>query len=385
MRKRILFVVTNMGTGGIMRSLQNFLNCYDNSRFEVVVFAMTHQGVFEGELKNCTVLPRYRMLDASLARYEYQHGFAKFESLVTKLLNKATNYRFQSRLFNQVANDLVKKNHYDAVIGFSEGVPTAFVSVMNHPKKIGWIHCDYASYKKLNGDCFELDIYQRLQHVVCVSDFTAQSFLTIYPSLANRTSYIYNILDDAMMQAKSKDLIPEKFEKECFNIVSVGRIDPVKKLSIIPELARKVTDAGCNIKWYIIGPKGTNEEIALLNKNAEKYNTDGIVFPLGEKKNPYPYIACADLLVNTSISEACPYVINEAKILGTPVVCTDFGSAKEFVKYGMDGYYEPIEKMVNRIIELANNRDELQRLRKNLESFCYDNNAILDQIYEILQ
>ena len=383
-KKTILFVVTNLGTGGIMRALQNFLNCYNTSLYDVDVFALTHQGLYRDQLPNCRVLPRNRFIDASLARFEKQSGMGRVESFLMKILNKVTGYRFQSVLFRKVANKLGNNKKYDAVVGYSEGVPTAFVSCMNHPNKIGWIHCDYASYMQLNNGHSELATYKELQHIVCVSEFTHRSFIRIYPTQKDKTETIYNIIDDVMMRDKAKDHILETFDDSCFNIVSVGRLDPVKRLSIVPELARKVMNAGCNIRWFVIGPKGTDGEVYLLNENRKKFNVEDVVLLLGEKANPYPYIAKADLLVNTSISEACPYVINEAKILGTPVVCTDFGSAKEFVENGRTGYYEPVEKLADRIIWIINHPRETYRIKENLSVFKYDNQLILKQIDSII-
>lgn len=367
-----------------MRSLQNFLNCYDVSLFDVDVFALTHQGVYCDELNRCTVLPSRHILDALMARYEYQKGWIKVLSLFTKILNKVTGDRFLRILFNRISNQLVAKTQYDAVVGFSEGVPTLFVSMMDHPNKIGWIHCDYTSYMKINGGKSESSIYQQFQHVVCVSDFTRQSFCSVYPSLEAKTTYIYNILNETMMKEKAKEVVEESFNHECFNILTVGRIDPIKRLSIIPKLANEIRSTGCKICWYVVGPKGTTNEVELLEHNMKKFQTEDVVFLLGEKKNPYPYIAKADLLVNTSISEACPYVINEAKILGTPVVCTDFGSAGEFIVNGENGYIVPIEKMSDCIAMLIKHPEVLQKLKKRLNSFEYENKQILGQIYALL-
>ena len=43
------------------------------------------------------------------------------------------------------------------------------------------------------------------------------------------------------------------------------------------------------------------------------------------------------MVVSTSVSEACPNVINEAKILHTPIVATNFGSVYEFIEDGVNG------------------------------------------------
>lgn len=385
MKKRILFVVTYLDTGGISRSLQNFLNCYDTSFYNVDVFAMSHQGVYQGNLKNCTLLPPDRLISATIGRYEHQHGFCKVESLICKVFDKLSGYRFHTLLLRKAGKKLVKATHYDAVIGYSEGLPTRFVSMMEHPNKIGWIHCDYANYLKVGSGISEKEIYESLQSIVCVSRYTRESFIKVYPKLSDRTYAIYNILDDDMMMRKSIEPIAESFDSSFFNIISVGRLDPVKRLSIVPELARKVVDAGYKIRWYVIGPKGTGGEVRLFEENRKKFRVEEVVFPLGEKANPYPYIAKADLLVNTSISEACPYVINESKILGTPVLCTDFGSAKEFIVYGLNGYYEPIEKMADRIVWLISNSGNINEISEALSNFKYDNKQILQQIDSLIK
>ena len=384
MKKRILFVITYLNTGGTVRSLQNFLNCYDASKFEVDVFSMVHSGAYKGQLCNCKVLPPNRIIEASVAYLENQRGVSRIESIIFKLINKITKYRFQSFLFKRIGKKLSKQTKYDAIVGYSEGLPTLFVSFINHPNKIGWIHCDYASYLKTVGGKRELNVYQSLRSIVCVSEFTKQSFVDIYPSLVNKTFSIYNILDDKMMRQKANDTPEITYDNTLCHLVSIGRIDPIKRLSVIPVLARKVLDAGCKIQWLVIGPKGTNTEFNILKENIVKYKVEKEVLLLGEKTNPYPYIAHANLLVNTSVSEACPYVINEAKILGTPVVCTDFGSANEFVSNGENGYIVPIEQMADCIVRLIQHPEELQKMRANLSTFSYENGQILRQIYSLV-
>ena|GEM_PF-7133817 len=80
--------------------------------------------------------------------------------------------------------------------------------------------------------------------------------------------------------------------------------------------------------------------------------------------NPYSYISQADLIVNTSISEAAPNVINEALILHVPVICTNFGSAKEYVDNDKNGYIVPIEKIAEKVELLIKNISEYNRIKK---------------------
>ena len=383
MKRKVLFVVTYFDCGGINRALQNLLNRIDIDRYIIDVFGMQPDGMFANQLSNCRVLPRHLLLSALMARFSTQKGCMRLLSLVVKIINRVTGGYFGESIKRRSALKL-KNNNYDTVVAFSEGAPTSFVSHMGHLNAVAWVHCDYASYRALNGDIDESSIYNGFKRIVCVAKYPMQSFLSFYPQLTSRTTYIYNIMDDSMMISLSKVPINESFCNDYFNLVSVGRLDPVKRLSIVPELAKQIIDAGCNIRWFIIGPRGgTLDEFEKLIKSISEYKLSEFVFYLGEKENPYAYMARADLLVNTSISEACPYVINEAKILHTPVVCTDFGSASEFVNDEI-GFVSPIEGIAGVIINFINDKNLQERIGHSIQSFYYDNTILLEQVYQVL-
>lgn len=385
MSKQLLFIVSNLGFGGSNRSLQNLLNKMDSSLFRADVFALDNSGEFGIFFKKKSdLLSPNAFIHSLIANLDKQRGIQKLHSLIIKLLTKATRYNLQSYLFKRVANCLITQKHYDAVIAFGEGAPTFFVFSMNHPNKIAWIHSDYKSYMGFNNNKNEEKVYERFNSIVCVSEFTAKSFMSVYPNLKQRVYAIYNILDVDMMRHLSMENAETEFDKGKFNIVSIGRLDPVKQLSIIPSIASELVGTGCDFCWYIIGPIGTKAEYEALMFNMKKYNSWDYVKILGEKKNPYCYIIQSDLLVNISKSEACPYVVNEAKILNTPVVCTNFGSAKEFIDYDVNGYFEPLEKIADRIRFLMNNSDKYSAIKSALSTFTYDNQRILDQFYQLV-
>lgn len=384
-KKKILFIVPNFSTGGTNRSLQCLLNKLDTRMYDAHVFVMAHDGLYRNDFQNFNILDSNALLESIVAHYESRTGWKKLYSLVTKILCKATKYKFQRLTFKVVANKLIVNNNYDAIIAFEEGVATEFVNAFRHPNKIAWIHCDYASRKSLNNDIDERDIYSSFKSVVCVSKYTRQSFLSIYPKFEKKTFAIYNVLDTDMMHQMAKVKSPIVFNKSLFNIISIGRIDPVKQFSSIPEIASKIKDKGAKFCWYIIGPKGTDDEFQKLQENLIKYDVNEEVKLLGETNNPYNYIEQAQLLVNTSKSEACPYVINEAKVLRTPVVCTNFGSAQEFVHFGENGYYAPLEELDNYIFKLIDDKKVYTTIENNLHSFEFDNQEIMFSIYELIE
>lgn len=385
-KKRLLFVITYLDCGGICRSLQNFLNKYDTSRYDIDVFAMVHCGMYCGEFRNCSILKANPIVEALISRYGSIRGSKKLLSVFLKLLRKVFGLSFRDRIFKIAGRKLIKSMQYDKIIAFSEDVPTRLVSFMKHPHKVAWIHCDYSNYIKGVSAKDEHAVYSQFESIVCVSAYTRDVFVSFYPDLKERITFAYNIMDTEMMKGMSGLPQDPSFDRNVFNIVSVGRIDPVKRFSIIPKIASSVIkNIDKEIRWYIIGPSGGQpDEYNKLINGIKEFELEETVILTGEQSNPYNFISRADLLVNTSMSEACPYVINEAKILGTPCICTDFGSAREFVENGKTGIITPIDEMPSTIVSVLSNPGLYNGIKANLENYMYDNASVLARYYSIL-
>ena len=120
---------------------------------------------------------------------------------------------------------------------------------------------------------------------------------------------------------------------------------------------------------------------SILERGLENY----IEF-LGAKKNPYPIIKQADILVVTSDYESQPMVILESMALNVPVVSTNFSSAIELA-HKSDETIDLVEKTTDSIAKgILNNMDvnELKKKRKYLVNFTYNNDKIIDQLLYII-
>ena len=75
-------------------------------------------------------------------------------------------------------------------------------------------------------------------------------------------------------------------------------------------------------------------------------------------------------------------VANEALILGTPVITTNFESAKEVVKNGETGLIceMNVDSIVESLQSLLENVELRERLRKNVSGFIYSNEVIIQQV-----
>ena len=386
--KNILFVITNFRHGGINKSLENLLSLIDKEKYQVDVFAMEHYGPYVFMLPNCNILPKDRLLHALIAQFYDTKGSVKLKSLTLKVLSKLL-VRFgidlYDFLFKNTVRTISKNKTYDSVIAFSEGAPTKFTQHFTTTNKIAWIHCDYKSYMTLNNHPDETKIYQAYESIVCVSEFTKDSFCKIISNLSCKTYAIHNVINVNEIKLLSQKIIDEKYcNHDVFNIVSVGRINVVKRFDEIPKVVRILLDKGYNFNWILIGPEGQQHEQKSLLENIKKYRVEENFTWIGEKDNPYPFIKNSDLLVNMSISEACPYVINEAKVLHVPVVCTNFGSAVEFIDNDINGFISPITSIAETIEVLIKDQKLYNNLKNNIEKFSYNNDAIFNKIYDLL-
>lgn len=206
-------------------------------------------------------------------------------------------------------------------------------------------------------------------------------FISVYPQLSLNTIRIFNAQNSSFI--KQMAVIDDRysFTKGLFYIVSIGRFDPVKRFSYIPRIAKELSDQGLLFKWLIIGD---GIERSAVEKNIKELGVCDSVECIGIKSNPYYYIANSNLVVSLSLSEACPRIINEAKILHTPVVCTDFTSAYEYINSGYDGIINEINLMSNSIKLMIQDKELYNRIKARILNFEFDNHEILDTLNQVL-
>lgn len=387
--KRILIVTPTLRSGGgVIRGLQNMLALLPVDKFKISVLPMIFSDSNNVELPNCEILPDNFYLTAVTSIFKETKGYDKRIKLriakgvlsILSMVNKRTC--IENWLFRHVAKEYGK---YDVVVAYQEGLCTRFVQYINASYKIAWIHCDYSEYRKAYIRD-ELSVYEQYQRIVCVSKYTLQRFQTIYPLLQKRTLFIHNILDkDYICNSANENVLDSK--KDCgeFVIVSIGRLHQVKQFHLIPSIIdQMLTKGALNFKWLLIGGDYDSDEYKLIVSELNRLNVDGKYFSyMGSKYNPYPYIKQSDILVSTSSSEACPYVVNEARVLKVPVVSNNYPSIYEFISDGVTGRIVSMDDMPNVLAELIMDRNKLEILKKGMGKDEYNNDKIVKQICEL--
>lgn len=390
MKKKILFIIPSFNFGGTVFSTLNMISFLKEDYF-ISVLPMTYQGaVIKNYIDaNINLLPESFSIAAVMGKLNQETNLLKkliflYHKILRYICSKL-GFNYTLWVLKKEANKIENNYSFDYVVACQEITATYFASFFSKTNRIAWFRSEYSIYKtEHNNITLKLDqqIYPKFNKIVCVSNTTRNDFVKFFPELDNKIISIYNIQNVKNIEFKATEMVNDFPESE-FVIVSVGRMNPQKRFSAIPGIAKKLVDAGCNFKWIILGEGNTFGEWDKLQYEIYNNQVDKTVICLGSKLNPYPYIKKANLLVNTSYIEACPRVVIEAKILKTPVICADFSSANEFVSNGIDGFVDTIDMLYVHIADMILDKQLYKYIKDKCDSYKMDNMHIYKQLREL--
>ena len=386
-KKRIIFCIENFQHGGITKALENIISLIDKTLYDVSIFVVNQEnGPYKKTFSPYIKYPEDKLLKALCTNFRKYSGFHQLSLILIKSIRKIFAKHgfdiFEHRL-NKWARK-ISKDQYDCIIAFAEGYITNFVSKIEG-NKVAWIHIDYKRYLTYAHNIDESSTYNSYNCIIIPSKFSSLSFIDVFPGLKSRVRVIPNVIDSNIIKlnATKADNLDKRFYHSSCKILSVGRICYEKRFFEIPTIAKRLKTLGLDFCWYIIGD-GSDVETNTLLQAITNEGMNDYVIPLGRKDNPYPYIAQCDLLVSTSLSETFSYVVFEAKTLGIPIICADFGTAPEILD-DTEGIITSIEEMHRAIFELLyDDKKELKKYIRNLQNYNYNNYRIIQQFYSII-
>ncbi|WP_058301199.1 glycosyltransferase [Gorillibacterium timonense] len=343
MKKKLLFIMNNLGCGGAEKSLVSLLDTIDYDAYEVDLLLFRQEGLFLNQIPEpVKVLPEpggYRYYDmplaqavaANLSRGRIRAAASRVQAayLFRSEKNRA---RCEQRVWRHLSRSLPPlAGEYDAAIGFLEKNPIYYcIEKVKAKKKLGFIHIDY---NKLGMDAkLDQPFFERLDHLVTVSEECAETLRREFPDLSDKVEVIYNIVSPKAIRKLANE--PVSLPPASVRLLSIGRLNAQKGFDLAVEACRRLVDSGKDISWAIIGE---GEERPELERLIRHYGLEQRFFLMGMSENPYPYLKEADIYVQPSRFEGKSIAIDEAKILGKPIVVTNFSTARDQIESGETG------------------------------------------------
>ncbi|MFT6835303.1 MAG: glycosyltransferase involved in cell wall biosynthesis [Francisellaceae bacterium] len=392
--KKILISSFDMEVGGVERSLLSMLNNFDYQQFDVDLFLYSQSGDFLSLLPAKTnLVPEVKeyktlrlsikeIISAKMWRIGLARVLAKIKVSVAKVAE--TDY-LQAQYIWKYCLPFLPKNSTEYDVAISYLWPHHFVAEkVLAKKKIAWIHTDFSAITTEPN--LDLPIWQKFDHIISISKDCTDAFIKTYPSLADKLVMVENITAPNFINEMSKEKIAKHvFAQDGFNLLSVGRLCHPKAFDKAIEVMHLIHQKGYqNIKWHIIG-YGPDEK--KLMELIEKHHLQNSFILLGKINNPYPYMKVCDLYVQPSRYEGKAVTVSEAKILGKPILVTNYPTAPSQIDHLIDGVIcdTSIESIAHAIIDLYENPIQ----RKALSAYCktqnYQNDHELNKLYKLMK
>jgi glycosyltransferase involved in cell wall biosynthesis len=349
--RKVLFLIDSLTCGGAEKSLISLLPLLDYSKVQVDLMLVERGGVFEQYVpKGVNVLdfPQSQTLFFRLGQICF--------SVLLRVLKKRHGAEVRWMAMNRVYEDL--KKEYDVAVAYQQGFPTYYVAQkVRARKKYAWVNADIkcAGYDEV----FNRHFYDSYDWVVPVSDVLCDLMKQTTYVKPQKLFTVYDILNVDLIRQMSLEKV-EGFPCQGITIVTTGRLAPPKNYPLAVETAALLKKKGIDFIWYFVGEgseRGHIEE--LIRSNALKEQ----VKLVGMTPNPYPYMAMADVYVQTSSFEGFGLTLNEARILHRPVVSTNFPVVYNQIKDGENGLIAEMtpESVADKILMIVN--DEALRNR----------------------
>jgi glycosyltransferase involved in cell wall biosynthesis len=161
--------------------------------------------------------------------------------------------------------------------------------------------------------------------IVAVSEFVARTIAAIAPHALEKTRVIPNGIDMTQFTPAPAG------SDGPFRFVMVGRLDPVKQVSVAIEAVTRTADVQLDIV-------GDGQERRKLERLVRRCGVEGRVRFLGHLPDPRPVVAASDAIVSCSRVEGLPLSVIEAAAMQRPAVAFDCGGIPEIVQDGRTGW-----------------------------------------------
>lgn len=368
MKKRVLFLIDSLTCGGAEKSLISLLPLLDYSQIDVDLLMFKRGGVFE---KN--VPQQVRVISHRL----YGSGFVDQLSQRLDQMCFSWNLRFGKkrhgaethwRAMHQAVMPLERQ--YDVAIAYQQGMPTFFLATkVNAAKKVAWINADVLAAGYDMDYCKQF--YDKMDAVVAVSQKLFDLLSVRASWMQDKLHCVYDIINPEVVRTLAQEQVTDMNPVgDALSIVTVGRLTKPKNHLLALDAAHILKENGLDFKWYFVGEG--EMRTALEQRIADLGLAENVIL-LGLKENPYPYMAKADVYVQTSAFEGFGMTIAEAKMLQRPVVSTNFDVIHDQIVDHQNGLIADMtpQSVAEKILELMADEELRGSIRKSLANETY--------------
>jgi glycosyltransferase involved in cell wall biosynthesis len=329
-KTNILFVNTNLDTGGAEEITLTYCRLLDKDRFTVTVVCL-HGGVVAEEIGR---IPGINVVEV------------KTRSRIGRFLKTL-------RIARQANADVV--HNQASWYGLLVGTLVRARRVETIQNVYHWLNW----HERLR-----YGLYLRLaDRIIAVSEAVSEFTRSFFPFVPTaRMTVIFNSIDASRFQVPPRQEDTEEFGLHRKTVIGfLGRLTEQKGLPYLLSAASEIGRTHPEVRFLIVGDGELGQK---LREEAARKGLTNVVFA-GFQRDIPRFLSLFDIFVLPSLWEGLPVAVVEAMAAAKPVVATRVGGTPEAVVDGITGYIvEPrnVQQLVRRLTELIQDRGLRERM-----------------------
>lgn len=387
MKKKILFIISNMESGGVSKSMSNLVNVINTNKYEVDCLILSPQGIFLDSIpKTIRIISDERTallfskfpqnLKPLISKGYFGDAFIRLLAGCCMLFNKGWGGWILSRRIINI------KKKYDLAVDYNGQHQLYYlVDKVKANKKITFFHSDYAKWDFYYS--MDAKYMPKTDAIFTISELCVQSLKKYFPAQSDKIGLFENISSVQSIYAMAQKNVTDGLDKDSLNLITIGHLSENKGTSLAIEAARILKERGIKFHWYFIG---NSSQMDFYEKLARQNGVQENIIFMGMKNNPYPYLQQADIVVHPSQFEGKSIALDEAKIMCKPIVVTNFSTVNDqFVDRVNASICEMnAEDVADKIEELMVNANLRNEYIHYLQQNRTDNISEIEKLYTFI-
>ncbi|MFC2650022.1 glycosyltransferase [Alloprevotella tannerae] len=385
MKRRILFMIGTLQSGGVSKSIVNLLNVMDRTTYDVHLLLLDRSGdILSPYLPsditvhvNREIENLHRGLRGVRALLFTGHLLLAFGSLLRMLLSKFSRAwagRWLAHLMPRFT-DL----SFDLIVDYGGQQQLYYmVDKLDGKKKITFFHNDYSKWPYY----YAADrlYYPKVDQILSISQTCVDVLKAYFPDCKDKISVMQNISSPVLITKQANETVDLPIAP--LSLVSLGHIMRRKGTDFSIDAAKILQKKGVEFKWMLVGKVVEKD----LIRRIEQEGLADCFVVLGIRSNPYPYIKAADIYVHPSRFEGKSIALDEAKILCKPIVVTNFSTVNDQFEDRVNASICEMNggALADAIIELATHKELRQSYVTYLNANIVDNSSEVEKLYTFI-
>lgn len=318
---RLLYVVGQLGPGGLERQLWYLLQTMDRACLApgVAVWNYEEKAVYAGRLQ---------ALGVPVMALSAGGGAARLHAL--------------RRLVRRTRPEVVHS------CGFTTNFAAFWSTRRSGALAVGSVRSDFLRDRQKGGWRGRLNARWPRAQIFNSRTAYANAARTPGPFVPGRRFVVRNGLDLDLFRPAGRQP-----GRRPLRLIGVGSLYPVKRWDRLVEALALLRADGVDVVAHLVGEGPLGGELAALARQRGVADCFELV---GYQADVAACLQAADVLVHTADTEGCPNAVMEAMACGLPVVVTPAGDARHLVRDGETGYLVPfgdVPALAARVAHLA--------------------------------